>query len=78
MHQRRLPPFPNLGSFLSYLKTHDALRTVTAPVAMRLELTELHRRVIATAGPALRLTAALADDGCGRAHGVSSFIRCMT
>jgi len=63
MHQRRLPPFPNLGSFLSYLKTHDALRTVTAPVAMRLELTELHRRVIATAGPALRLTAALADDG---------------
>jgi 4-hydroxy-3-polyprenylbenzoate decarboxylase len=30
---------------------------------MRLELTELHRRVIATAGPALRLTAALADDG---------------
>ena len=63
MHQRRLPPFPNLGSFLSYLKTHDALRSVAAPVAMRLELTELHRRVIATAGPALRLTAALADDG---------------
>jgi len=63
MHQRRLPPFPDLGSFLSYLETRDALRSVAAPVAMRLELTELHRRVIASAGPALRLTAARVDDG---------------
>jgi 4-hydroxy-3-polyprenylbenzoate decarboxylase len=63
MHQRRLPAFPSLGSFLAYLEARGALRNVAAPVAMRLELTELHRRVIATGGPALRLTAPLAGDG---------------
>jgi len=58
MHQRRLPPFPDLGSFLSFLADRGELRTVAAPVAMRLELTELHRKVIAAGGPALRLSQA--------------------
>ncbi len=58
MHQRRLPPFPDLGSFLSFLEDRGGLRTVAAPVSMRLELTELHRKVIVAGGPALRLSQA--------------------
>jgi 4-hydroxy-3-polyprenylbenzoate decarboxylase len=56
MHQRRLPPFQTLGSFLSFLEDRGELRTVAAPVSMHLEMTELHRRVIAAGGPALRVT----------------------
>ena len=63
MHQRRLPSFPDLGSFLSHLDGVGELRQIEAPVAMRLEITELHRRVILAKGPALRLTAALDDRG---------------
>jgi len=58
MHQRTLPLFPTLGAFLAYLEGRGALQTVAAPVSMHLEITELHRRVIAAGGPALRLTAA--------------------
>src|SRR5690606_21439843 len=63
MHQRTLPRFPTLGAFLAYLEERDELETVAAPVSMRLEVTELHRRVIAAGGPALRLTGALDRDG---------------
>ncbi len=56
MHQRCLPPFQSLGSFLSFLEDRGELRTVAAPVSMHLEMTELHRRVIAAGGPALRVT----------------------
>jgi 4-hydroxy-3-polyprenylbenzoate decarboxylase len=62
MYQRGLPSFSTLGSFLSYLEDRNALRTISAPVSMRLELTELHRRVICANGPALRLTRALCQD----------------
>lgn len=55
MHQRSLPPFPSLGSFLSFLESKDRLHTVDAPVSMHLEVTELHRKVIAKGGSALRL-----------------------
>ncbi|MGS1095329.1 UbiD family decarboxylase [Aquamicrobium terrae] len=63
MHQRSLPHFPTLGVFLAYLKERDDLETVTAPVSMHLEVTELHRRVIAAGGPALRLIGARDRDG---------------
>ncbi len=59
MHQRSLPPFPGLGSFLTFVEGKGELATISAPVSMRLELTEIHRRVIAAGGPALRLTQAL-------------------
>lgn len=62
MYQRRLPHFPTLGSFLSYLEGRHALSTVAAPVSTRLELTELHRRVISANGPALRLTRPLGSN----------------
>ncbi|MHA6645315.1 UbiD family decarboxylase [Mesorhizobium sp. A623] len=63
MYQRRLPKFASLGQFLSYLEGKGDLRTITTPVSMQLEITELHRRVIAAGGPALRLTQALDERG---------------
>jgi 4-hydroxy-3-polyprenylbenzoate decarboxylase len=59
MHQRLLPPFSDLGSFLSHLSQEGEVREVGAPVSMHLELTALHRRVIADGGAVLRLTRAL-------------------
>ncbi len=63
MHQRSLPLFHDLGSFLAFLEGKDELATISAPVSMRLEITEIHRRVIAAGGPALRLTRALDQRG---------------
>jgi 4-hydroxy-3-polyprenylbenzoate decarboxylase len=63
MHQRRLPLFPDLGSFLSHLKKEGMIHEIGAPVSMRLEITELHRRVIAARGPVLRLSRPLDDRG---------------
>ncbi|MGB3273112.1 MAG: hypothetical protein WBA66_09465, partial [Xanthobacteraceae bacterium] len=63
MHQRRLPPFHNLSSFLSFLEDRGELRTVAAPVSMHLEMTELHRRVIAAGGPVLRVARPLVAGG---------------
>lgn len=59
MHQRLLPPFSDLGSFLAHLSQEGELREVGAPVSMHLEITELHRQVIAAGGAVLRLTRAL-------------------
>lgn len=59
MHQRLLPPFSDLGSFLSHLSHEGEVHEVGAPVSMHLELTELHRQVIAAGGAVLRLTRAL-------------------
>jgi len=56
MHQRLLPPFSDLGSFLSHLARTGEVHEVGAPVSMRLEITELHRQVIAAGGAVLRLS----------------------
>ena len=63
MYQRTIPSFPTLGAFLAYLKERDELQTIDAPISMHLEITELHRRVIAANGPTLHLTGALGQDG---------------
>ncbi|RUM95183.1 UbiD family decarboxylase, partial [Pseudaminobacter arsenicus] len=63
MHQRSLSRFPDLTSFLAHLDAKGDLRHVEAPVSMHLEATELHRRVIAQNGPALRLAAPLDQRG---------------
>lgn len=63
MHERTLPSFPTLGSFLSFLEGRKEIRTIDAPVSMRLELTELHRRTIGAGGPAIRLTKAIGERG---------------
>ncbi len=48
--------FPDLRAFLAQLERDGALVTVDAPVDPRLEVAEIHRRVIAAGGPALLFT----------------------
>ena len=45
--------FGDLREFLGVLRSAGQLRVVTAPVDARLEVAEIHRRVIAAGGPAL-------------------------
>src|SRR5208337_4663814 len=54
MYRRSLPLFPDLSTFLAYLDGKGGVRTIAAPIDMNLEITEVHRRVIATGGPVLR------------------------
>ena len=63
MYQRSLPSFANLGAFLSHLEDKGVSRTIAAPVSMRLELTEIHRKVIAAGGPVLRIAQPRDQDG---------------
>jgi len=65
MHYRTLPQFPDLSSFLSYLEAKGQLREICAPVSTRFELTEIHKRVIASRGPALRMTMPIDGQGGG-------------
>jgi UbiD family decarboxylase len=48
--------FSDLRSFLERLRVEGDLRVIEAPVAPRLEIAEIHRRVIAAGGPALLFT----------------------
>ncbi len=48
--------FPDLRTFLDRLRRDDDLVTVEAPVDARLEVAEIHRRVVAAGGPALLFT----------------------
>src|SRR6187397_3088951 len=48
--------FPDLRAYLDQLRRDGELVTVTAPVDARLEVAEIHRRVIAAGGPALLFT----------------------
>lgn len=56
MFSRSLPRFPDLTSFLGFLESQGDVRTVGVPVDMRLEVTEIHRRVIEAGGPVLRFS----------------------
>jgi UbiD family decarboxylase len=48
--------YPDLRAFLDQLRRDGDLVTVEAPVDARLEVAEIHRRVIAAGGPALLFT----------------------
>ena len=63
MHYRLLPQFTDLRSFLSHLDAKGQLREIGAPVSTRFELTEIHKRVIAARGPALRMSMPMDDQG---------------
>ncbi|HZN56392.1 MAG TPA: UbiD family decarboxylase, partial [Candidatus Polarisedimenticolaceae bacterium] len=52
----REPTFSNLRAFLDRLRRDGDLAVVDAPVSARLEVAEIHRRVIAAGGPALLFT----------------------
>lgn len=63
MHRRSLPPFSDLRSFLDHLRGKGDVRTISAPVSVALDLTELHRRVIARGGPVLHIARPLVGEG---------------
>ena len=63
MHERNLPQFHTLGAYLFHLESMGRRDTIRAPFSMQLEITEIHRRVIAADGPALRLTHPLGQGG---------------
>ncbi|HMO02435.1 MAG TPA: UbiD family decarboxylase [Oligoflexia bacterium] len=46
----------NLGSFIKNLKAEKELIEISAPVSARLEIAEIHRRIIVANGPALLFT----------------------
>jgi UbiD family decarboxylase len=50
------PTYPDLRAFLDPLRRDGDLVTVEAPVDAHLEVSEIHRRVIAAGGPALLFT----------------------
>src|SRR5262245_42388013 len=54
--------FPDLRVFLDRLRRDGDLVTVDAPVDARLEVAEIHRRVIAAGGPALLFTSVNGSD----------------
>ncbi len=60
---RDLPPFDSLRDFLRYLDASRDLARVAEPVSLVHEITEVHRRVLASGGPALRFDAARTASG---------------
>ena len=56
------PSFPDLRAFLDQLRGDGDLAVVDAPVSARLEAAEIHRRVVASGGPALLFTRVLGSD----------------
>jgi 4-hydroxy-3-polyprenylbenzoate decarboxylase len=46
-------PYTSLRDFMAFLETRDALARVAAPVSPRLEITEIHTRLLAERGPAV-------------------------
>ncbi|MDT9600870.1 UbiD family decarboxylase [Sphingosinicella rhizophila] len=65
MPVRDLPPFRSLRDFLDHVAAEDDLARIDAPVSLVHEITEIHRRVLAADGPALRFERAI--DGSGQA-----------
>ncbi|KUO57930.1 MAG: 3-octaprenyl-4-hydroxybenzoate carboxy-lyase [Alphaproteobacteria bacterium BRH_c36] len=57
------PVFSTLGDFLAALETSNQLMRISEPVSTVLEVTELHRRVIARHGPALVIEKPIKADG---------------
>jgi 4-hydroxy-3-polyprenylbenzoate decarboxylase len=55
--------YTSLRDFLATLEQRGDLRRISAPVSTVLEMTEIHRRVLAAGGPALLFENALRADG---------------
>jgi 4-hydroxy-3-polyprenylbenzoate decarboxylase len=60
---RELPSFSKLGDFLAHLQQRGDLLRIAEPVSTVLEATEIHRRIIARNGPALRFDRPVKADG---------------
>ncbi|SKA21394.1 UbiD family decarboxylase [Consotaella salsifontis] len=62
MYQRSQPAFADLRAFLDHCQRQGELKSVTAPVDVAQEMSEIHRRVIAQGGPVLRFDRPVSGD----------------
>jgi len=60
---RDLPPFRDLRSFMSHLEGMGRLVRIQQPVSVVHDMTEIHRRILRTEGPALLFEAPILPDG---------------
>lgn len=70
MPHRDHPPFRDLRAFLALLEARGLLRRIAEPVSTVLDMTEIHRRVLAAGGPALLFEQPILPDGSRSAHPV--------
>ena len=63
MFARTQPKFPDLSAYVGFLEASGQLRRISVPVSTVLDVTEVHRRTIAAAGPALLFERPLLADG---------------
>lgn len=63
MPVRDLPAFRNMQDFLGHLSAKGDLDCIRTPVSLVHEITEIHRRVLGTGGPALRFDNAVDAQG---------------
>lgn len=68
---RDLPPFRDLRDFLDHLAGEGDLARIAEPVSLVHEVTEVHRRVLAAGGPALRFDRAIDASGAPAAMPVA-------
>lgn len=57
------PVFRNLRAFVGFLQKQNLIARIEEPISTVLEVTELHRRVLARQGPALLLEQPIKSDG---------------
>lgn len=60
---RTMPEFPSLRRFLDWCAAEGELLTIGEPVALRHQLTAVHRQVLGSGGPVLRFDRPLSADG---------------
>ncbi len=63
MTLRSLPPFTDLRAFMAHLERSGGLVRLSEPVSLVHEMTEVHRRVLRSGGPALLFERPLMADG---------------
>ena len=63
---RDLPTFPDLHAFVAFLEAHNGVAHIDEPVNLVHDMTEIHRRVLAAEGPALRFDRAFNAQGRSR------------
>ncbi|WP_417588147.1 UbiD family decarboxylase [Pararhodobacter oceanensis] len=60
---RTLPPFPSLRHFLSWSAETQQFQRIAEPVALRHQMTAVHRKVLEAAGPVLQFDAPVLASG---------------
>ncbi|WP_319568603.1 UbiD family decarboxylase [Cohaesibacter marisflavi] len=63
IHSRRLPVFTDLRDFIKFCEEQGELIRISEPVSMKLQATELQRRVMTKSGPALLIENPIKSDG---------------